>query len=78
MPTFLKALNNLLIYFRCSNTMNEMPALTQQRHRDNLTNCVVCLKNYLIKTQQDENTKDYALIAEELRQVISRVSRNKL
>ncbi len=57
--------------------MTEMPALTQQRHRDNLTNCVICLKNYLIKTQQDENTKDYALIAEELRQVISRASKNK-
>jgi hypothetical protein len=55
--------------------MTEMPALTQQRHRDNLTNCVICLKNYLIKTQQDENTKDYALIAEELRQVISRASK---
>jgi hypothetical protein len=50
--------------------MSEMPALTQQRHRDNLINCVNCLKNYLAKTQQDENTKDYALIAEELRQVI--------
>ena len=47
--------------------MGEMPALTQQRHRDNLTKCLGFLKNYLNSLQAEEN-KDCAIIAEELRQ----------
>ena len=48
--------------------MSEMPALTQQRHRDNLIKCITCLKNYLEKTADlDSNNQDFALIAEELR-----------
>jgi tRNA modification GTPase len=45
--------------------MSEMPSLTQQRHRDNLTKCVSCLKNYINST--DSNDQDYALMSEELR-----------
>lgn len=48
--------------------MSEMPALTQQRHRDNLIKCISCLKSYLEKTTDlDSNNQDFALIAEELR-----------
>lgn len=45
--------------------MTEMPALTQQRHRENLQKCVNCLKSFRIKK---EDSIDLALIAEEIRQ----------
>lgn len=45
--------------------MTEMPALTQQRHRENLQKCVNCLKSFKIKK---EDSIDLALIAEEIRQ----------
>ena len=47
--------------------MNEMPSLTQQRHRDNLNKCVECLKSYLTKLNDKSGEQDLALIAEELR-----------
>ena len=47
--------------------MNEMPSLTQQRHRDNLNKCVTCLKKYLAKMSNNSNGQDLALVAEELR-----------
>lgn len=52
----------------CSNTMSEMPALTQQRHRDNLIKCLNYLREYLSRTNNLNKDQDYALIAEELRQ----------
>lgn len=54
----------------CSNSMNEAPSLTQQRHRDNLVKCVNCLKSYQEKMEKSSNSseiQDLALIAEELR-----------
>ena len=57
--------------------MSEMPSLTQQRHRNNLTKCLGCLKAYLEKkshainnTTNNQNSmfpSDFALTAEELR-----------
>jgi len=49
----------------------EMPSLTQQRHRDNLTKCLLCLKTYLQKKNHAINsTGDFALTVEELRRAI--------
>ncbi len=46
--------------------MNEMPVLTQQRHRENLTKCVESLKRYL-ELSANLSKNDSALVAEELR-----------
>ncbi len=58
--------------------MSEMPPLTQQRHRDNLTKCLSCLRKYLKKNPQKNDFSnsnellngedDFVLKAEELRQ----------
>ncbi len=47
--------------------MLEMPALTQQRHRENLQKCINCLKSFKIKK---DDSNDLALIGEELRQAV--------
>lgn len=46
--------------------MNELPAITQQRYRDNLTNCKRSLEAYLQMAESTEEP-DYAIVAEELR-----------
>ncbi|RNA14322.1 tRNA modification GTPase mitochondrial [Brachionus plicatilis] len=48
----------------CTNDVSEQPSLTQQRHRDMLTKCIVSLENYLEKRHNED---DLALAAEELR-----------
>jgi tRNA modification GTPase len=51
--------------------MAEMPSLTQQRHRDNLTRCLACLKAYLQKKSHAiDSTGDFALTVEELRKAV--------
>lgn len=49
--------------------MNELPAITQQRYRDNLSKCKQSLANYLelAKCSHDNVEPDYAIVAEELR-----------
>ena len=44
-----------------------MPSLTSSRHRDNLNNCLNCLKIYKSKLEMGE---DLAMCAEELRQAV--------
>lgn len=55
----------LIVYcFRCVDANNEMPSLTQERHRCMLENCLASLRHYLEKV---ENQIDIALAAEDLR-----------
>jgi tRNA U34 5-carboxymethylaminomethyl modifying GTPase MnmE/TrmE len=40
-----------------------MPLITQQRHRDNLKECIKCIDNYL----KHNEFQDFVLVTEELR-----------
>ena len=47
--------------------MNEQPAITQQRYRDNLSRCKQSLEKYLELAKSYQVEPDYAIVAEELR-----------
>lgn len=62
--------NYVYNWYRCTTDSSgggggdEMPSLTQERHRIMLEKCVTCVKNYLWKIEQQS---DFALAAEDLR-----------
>ncbi|PSN40957.1 tRNA modification GTPase GTPBP3 [Blattella germanica] len=70
-PQFLEKLTGKLKIL-CGNPSRENPCLTQSRHRQHLTDCLLCLEDYL-KLSKDGN--DIVLAAQELRKALRHIGK---